>query len=267
MNPILVCPPDEGLLGSLAGQQLIVRLDAPVDLVRSASMARVRNTLRALWMELDVPLYSLSLPEGVELLPLSLHVREMGPLHRSLPLIRSLKASAVRIFLPSQCARSYSDCRILSSLGVRSGIWMRPGQVDWDRLDDLMHYAVYGKAPHAPIEPFETMMSEEPFLAPDIAFFEDPTRYLHVAADGRVALSRNDLEEGVFVGTVGSVGAVAGHPRFLARVRSKTERSSPPETNAKCAKFYANAAAAAAAAKSRRGAKQPGQVRRCGWPL
>jgi hypothetical protein len=57
-------------------------------------------------------------------------------------------------FLDSTKKENYDAVQILSSLGIYSGIVINEN-ADWERLTDLMYYALYGRVTHAPIEPFQ----------------------------------------------------------------------------------------------------------------
>ena len=52
------------------------------------------------------------------------------------------------------CKESYEAVQILSSLGIYSGIVINEN-ADWEKLSNLMYYALCGKALHAPVEPFQ----------------------------------------------------------------------------------------------------------------
>jgi hypothetical protein len=57
-------------------------------------------------------------------------------------------------FLDGSKKESYESVQILSSLGIYSGIVINEN-ADWEKLTDLMYYALCGRIPHAPIEPFQ----------------------------------------------------------------------------------------------------------------
>jgi hypothetical protein len=68
-----------------------------------------------------------------------------------LPLIKKLN---VKFFLDSAVKENYEAVQILSSLGVYAGIVMNEN-ADWEKLTDLMYYALCTRVPHAPVEPFQ----------------------------------------------------------------------------------------------------------------
>jgi hypothetical protein len=74
-----------------------------------------------------------------------------------------------------------------------------------------MTYAVLGRAPHAPIEPFSFIASnyDSHLILPWGAIaFDDPAHFLHLDAQGRVALSCDELRQGVFIApSIGGIDA------------------------------------------------------------
>jgi len=78
----------------------------------------------------------------------------LGKVRDLLPLLPIIKRLNIKFFLDSAVAQSYTDVQILSSLGVYSGIVINE-KTDWERLTDLMYYALCGRVTHAPIEPFQ----------------------------------------------------------------------------------------------------------------
>ena len=68
-----------------------------------------------------------------------------------LPLIKRLN---LKFFLDGAKKENYDAVQILSSLGIYSGILINEN-ADWEKLTDLMYYALCGRVAHAPIEPFQ----------------------------------------------------------------------------------------------------------------
>jgi len=95
-------------------------------------------TFKEEWKDKSVVIY----PDGLG------KVRDLIPL---LPLIKRLN---VKFFLDCAKKENYDAVQILSSLGIYSGIVIDEN-ADWERLTDLMYYALCGKVAHAPIEPFQ----------------------------------------------------------------------------------------------------------------
>jgi hypothetical protein len=134
-------------------------------------------------------------------IPLALWVPEIGSFKKVLGKLSVLRECNLRIFLPVHNQKNLTDVRILSSLGIMCGIYFEDTvkPVNWYLIDDLLCYDVYGRAEHAPIEPFFYAVSHydprEPlfFTTP---YFDNPTQFLHIDEDFHIALSRGLLENG-----------------------------------------------------------------------
>ncbi len=198
---ILVCPLDESLLLGLRDQVLVVRVAFPEQVRGAADLARKHNDLRAVVLDSPLPLADLPLREDWADIALGLQVPSLGSfatLVRSLPLLRRLD---IKVFLPGDDPANLTAIRILSSLQIPTVLVLK-GDLDWDGLDDLLHYALYGRIPHAPIEPFQYLVDHyQPGVRVDFGgvWFEDPSRYLHLDAQGRVAATAGDLDKGSFL--------------------------------------------------------------------
>ena len=121
----------------------------------------------------------------------------MGKLH----LLRDLN---IRIFLNSDNKTNFTNLHILASLGIDCGIWFGENNIDWESLNDLMTYAIYGKVNHASIEPFQFIAnnySSARFTDYSSVYFENPYNYLHIDKDENIALSYKDLKNKNYVNT------------------------------------------------------------------
>jgi hypothetical protein len=99
-----------------------------------------------------------------------------------LPLLKKLN---VKFFFNGAVAQHYEAAQILSSLGIYSGIVINEN-ADWEKLTDLMYYALCGKVAHAPIEPFQfvyDMYERNRLVNYGVAFFEDEENFLHERDD------------------------------------------------------------------------------------
>ena len=197
----LVCPFEPSLLDRLEGRALCVRADEARDIVAAAAGARRRNTLACVICDLKVPLGEIEVENGWHGLPLALRAPSVGPFRDLAKSVEALRRLNLRVYLPAE-AGNLTGARLLASLGIAVGLVVgaRP---DWEALTDLMTYALLGLVPHAPIEPFETLAKGyRPAGRCDDwgrVCFDDPMEYLHLDAQGRIALSHSDLEAGDFV--------------------------------------------------------------------
>lgn len=182
------------------------------------------SVLHCIEVKADSPLSTVPIQERWNKIPIALHVEEMGPFgeaREKLGLIRSLN---LKLFFPSSAAGSLRSVRILSSLGIPCVIRFDENFSDWDGLDDLMHYAVYAKVNHAPVEPFHFIASGySPNRLLDIRdlYFENPQKYLHVDARENIALSSLELERGIFIARgVGEISEIPRRREYRERISS-----------------------------------------------
>ncbi|MFQ5504278.1 MAG: hypothetical protein ACE5F1_05690 [Planctomycetota bacterium] len=203
---VLVCPPDDALLSRLSGHGLILRCEDPRSLADVVEQARRPEVeLSCILLRSRAPLACLRLDPGWRLLPLAVHVPGAGSLREVLAMVPELRQFKLKLFLPAERQENLSAVRILASLGIDSGLTMPEAGADWESLADLMTYALLGMIPHAPIEPFAFIADH---YAPNstldfgAVWFEDPSRYLHLDAEGRIALSAGECERGEFAGHV-----------------------------------------------------------------
>ena len=96
----------------------------------------------------------LSFQEEWETAPHIIYPDGLGAVRDLMSLLPEIKRLNLKFFFDSTKPESYESVQILSSLGVYSGIVIHEG-ADWERLTDLMYYALCGRAPHAPVEPFQ----------------------------------------------------------------------------------------------------------------
>jgi len=97
---------------------------------------------------------SISFKEEWKETPLVIYPKGLGRVRDLVALLPTIKNYNVKFFFDGAKSESYEAVQILSSLGIYSGIVIDE-KADWGKLTDLMYYALCGKVPHAPIEPFQ----------------------------------------------------------------------------------------------------------------
>ena len=199
--PRLVCPHERALIDRLEGRTICVRVGAARAIVAAAAEVRRRNTLACVICDSCAPLGDIEIEDGWQDIPIVLAVPSVGRFRDVAKKVGTLRKLNLRVHLPC-AADNLAGARILASLGIPvcMNFEVTP---DWDGLADLMTYALLGLVPHAPIDPFQTIADRYKRTARSDdwghVLFDDPSRYLHLDAKGRVALSRRDLEAGLFV--------------------------------------------------------------------
>lgn len=221
--PRLVCADSPRLIEAISGRTLVLRVD---DLAAVAdAAARVHdseNQLLCVRCELPRPLWEYD-PEALpEQVPLALFVPQLGRFRQLAPWLGRLRQLAARIYLPADLPDNLISLRLLSSLGVACcATFARPPQ-SWEALADLATYALLGTAPHAPLDPFDHLADcYEPqrYTEWGSVTFCDPRQYLHLDAEGRVALSHGELLAGEFIADhPDQVEQPMEHPAVIERV-------------------------------------------------
>ncbi len=199
----LVCPYDGPFLTGFSGQSIVVCMDDTEQVVNAAEAVKPGNKLHAICLSFTRSLAELPVKEAWKGIPLAVHLPRLGSFRQVANKLHLLHALDICIFLPDdQGKENYTSLRILSSLGIRCGLAFNHLEPDWNALNDLAYYALYGRSAHAHIEPFHfirTMHKAEQRLDFGAVYFDDPKRYLHLNSRGKVALSKQDLAAGNYI--------------------------------------------------------------------
>jgi hypothetical protein len=224
-EPVLILPFVPDLLAQIGRRRVIVRTASPaVDEI--ARISGKHNRLDCIRLEFPGPLTDLPFSDSWIGIPVVACVQSIGEIARlaeKLPLLQSL---SLQVYFYSEIPGSYRAARILSSLMIASGIVLAKNNIDWTLLDDLMHYAVYGKVKHAPIEPFEYMISHySPTGLTDFQtiYLENPSQFLHCNENGELALSRAALLKNDFVATLKELDTFLADGRYQNLITRKAD--------------------------------------------
>lgn len=196
----LVCPHERALIDRLDGRAVCVRVDGTGDIAAAAADVRGRNTLACVICE-SVPIEEIEVEDDWLGVPIALMAPSVGRFRNVAKKVESLRRMNLRVYLPCE-ADNLTGARVLASLGIPVCLVFEAAP-DWDALADLMTYALLGLMPHAAIDPFQTIADGYRQTARSDnwgrVFFDDPSRYLHLDVEGRIALSRRDLLAGNFI--------------------------------------------------------------------
>lgn len=222
--PRIVCPYNKTLLRSLRGQELAVRVRTTDHAEEAATCVRESgNGLFCVIVDARSPLADLELRDDLKDIPLAIMAPALGKFRNLVRILPILRGGNIRVYLPCDDPENIVGLRLLSSVGVHSCAVFGADMPDWDALADLMTFAVLERAPHAPIEPFEFIAGHydpSSYLDWGALFFDDPRRFLHLDAKGRVALSPAELRAKRFVAD--NIGAIAAADEFPA-IRERVE--------------------------------------------
>lgn len=226
------------LVSSFKGATFVVCTD---DLSRIPDIWRIvqnDNTLVAIKLVTSTPLSQINLEDNWRDIPLAVYLPAPGSFKDYAKRLERLKVFNLRLFFPAHDKESYIACRILSSLGIATGLTFDSEEPDWEALTDLAAYSLYGKGPHTPIEPFQTLVSRyDPTLRNSWAavYFNDPNTYLHLSGDGKVALNRAKLLARDFITErLGDLSAIRDNSTYQEALESWREHFLEEEGCAWC---------------------------------
>lgn len=114
----------------------------------------------AVWGDLPQTLLAdVPMPDKNPGVPVTLHLKGAGRFLDYAAKLPAIKRMNWSVFLPPT-KPALTDIRLLSSLGIRTGILFWAAEPDWDAAIDLLCYSAYGKSPRAPIEPFAHVFTD-----------------------------------------------------------------------------------------------------------
>ena len=199
---IIVCSFDRKLIASMKKRAVVINTD-DYNLIRyMASEVNRENKLHAIRLTISFPLSELEIEDDWRDIPLLIQSNDFGQFKQLIHQMNALRQLNVRIFLTKENGFNFTGLQILSSLKIPCGLIMDRDFNAWEESIDLMHYAIYGRTKHAPIEPFDYIASQygpRNFLDYNTVYFNNPEKYLHLNEAGQVALTSADLEAGNFI--------------------------------------------------------------------
>jgi hypothetical protein len=202
MEHIIVCPFDEKLLARFKKRKIVINT-IDFSLIQNIFMeVRKYNELLAIKIQTDKSLSDISFREEWFNIPLAVYSPEFGNYKDLIQQLILLKKLNIRIFLSCKNESNYTGLRILSSLNISCGLFFDGEPANWDLLNDLMHYDIYSRIKHAPIEPFAWLASNyapSEYTDFNSAYFNNPARYLHINEKGQIALTETDLTNNNFI--------------------------------------------------------------------
>lgn len=201
----VVCPLDQSLISRLNEREIAIRVDDPALIPMASKIVRESNNrLICVIVDSKEDISNVMFRREWEQIPIALMASSMGRFRNLADKLQLIRELDLRVFLPYS-VENLSGIRILSSVGVPSCLLFDDNNIDWDELADLMTYALLESSTHAPIEPFDHILRNykpDSFTTWGAPFFEGPEQFIHLDLHGQVALSRKDLLDGNFMGSV-----------------------------------------------------------------
>ena len=175
-----------GLLAQLKNKTVVMETDSVEMIEPIRDAVQVNNSLFCIKLHLNQDITSIPFVEEWQNIPLVIYPNGLGTVRDFVGLMPMLKKLNVKFYLDGAVKQSYETVQILSSLGVYSGIVINE-KADWEKLTDLMYYALCGKVKHAPIEPFQyvfDMYRRNVLVDYGTVFFENKERFEVFSTEG-----------------------------------------------------------------------------------
>jgi len=219
MSEFLVCPFTETILSAISGRSVVFRVENIEDL-RGIRPHANEYSIHIHCIVFTTPTLTAFPLDTIDSdLPIALHASCLGSFPSLLRMLPALRHSNLRVYLPMTHADRFSELRILSSLGIHTAGVFCSDTEDWERVTDLMTYALLGRAPHAPIFPFQYLATRyHPQTRRNwtAVYFDDPATYVHVDAEGHLAFQLEEMKREQFLDLDFSrSGDLTQHPDFL----------------------------------------------------
>lgn len=212
------CP---DLLHGFHQARIAVRVHDSEQIIQAVEDVTRHNTLAAVIVELETALIELTLLPEWRDIPIAFHLPAMGEFHQIAGKVEALRSMNARLYFSTDSTENHTACRILSSLGIATGLSFTNADPDWDSLCDLMAYSLYGKVRHAPIEPFDYLITNydpKKRNSWDKVWFDNPESTLHISSDGKIAFTRRELLAGNFISDqLGDIHGIAENPLYQER--------------------------------------------------
>ena len=163
----------------------VVEIDSidKIEAVKNAVTAD--HPLYCIKLHINQNITSIAFKKEWEGVPLVIYPAGLGAVRDLTGLLPVLKTLNIKFFLDGAMAQSYEAVQILSSLGIYSGIVINEN-ADWEKLTDLMYYALCDKVLHAPIEPFQyvyDMYRRNMLVDYGMVYFDNPEVFEMVSGD------------------------------------------------------------------------------------
>ena len=145
---------DVDLVAEFESETIVVET-GKIEMIKSIYEAvQAKNHLYCIKLHVNRNITSILWDEAWEKIPMVVYPQGLGAVRDLVEMLPVLKKMNVKFFFDAAQEQNYEAVQILSSLGIYCGMVISEN-ADWEKLTDLMYYALCGKAPHAPVEPFQ----------------------------------------------------------------------------------------------------------------
>lgn len=226
------------LLAQLKNKSIVVETNTIEMIEQIKNAVQTNNSLFCIKLNINRAITSIPLKEEWQEIPLVIYPQSLGLVRDLVALLPVLKKLNVKFFLDGAIERNYEAVQILSSFGIYSGMVITK-YAYWEKLTDLMYYAICSKIAHAPIEPFQyvyDMYERNTLVDYGTVYFNNPTKFLYIGNDGRVAFSKQHLEgRKFFLNNVNEINELEDNKDYLQYIKSWQKFFYEPTQCAACA--------------------------------
>jgi hypothetical protein len=195
MKPILIIQEIDHLK-ELKNRTLVVEIDAVEKIEPMFRAVTVDNHLLCINVHINQDITAISFQKEWRSIPLVFFLSGLGSIRELIFQYPILKKLNIKFFFESKKKQNYEAVQTLSSLGIGSGIIISE-DADWNKLCDLMYFALCSKHPHAPIEPFQflyDLYDKNSFLDYGIVFFNNRSLFKNMNLKRKFEKSWNQFD-------------------------------------------------------------------------
>jgi len=199
-NPIIISDFYPELLQSSSGNAFVIKTTNPELFQDIYKLVNQNNKLHCIYFsDLSKSLSSIDFKPEWTGIPISVFVRVLGELKQLLPKLGIIRSLNLRLFLPAHPDENLTSIKILSSLGIPTGVFFIKGEkINWSLLNDLMYYYFYTINKHADIEPFKYIADHyhHTHINFNAVYFNHPLKYIFCNKFGITSLTEANLNDG-----------------------------------------------------------------------
>ncbi|MGL1892734.1 MAG: hypothetical protein OCD02_13975 [Spirochaetaceae bacterium] len=202
---IIVAAYEPKFANDIGKQKIVYYTDKLEDVLTIYGDAIDKNELMCIKVDTDKNLSELEFKDEWQSIPIALYTPSVGDLSEMLIQGKKLKKFNIQIFLPIENKDTIRDLRILSSVGINCGFYIKDenSDVDWEQVDDLFYYYAYTNTEKGNIEPFRYII-EKDYREKSFDFraviFDDPNKFVYVDKDFNYSVNLDELTKGSFLG-------------------------------------------------------------------
>lgn len=204
-NLIVVCSADNPVLHKIQNRSIVLQTNDLTQVKHAEKIIKENNsTLYAIYAKLDTALdevdFSIELPN----VKIVCSAPKLGAYKEFRKQREEIDKKKLLFLFPPTTADSYTNAKILSTLGLQVGIKLNEDAILWQDLIDLLYHTNYSQASHKVVEPIhqivEGFRQNEGYVFGSL-YFENQNKFIHIDANENIALSERALRAGDYIST------------------------------------------------------------------